>query len=161
MAFNAADDLIRGKDYQIWISSTSAFSADTIIAYGTSCSVSIDADTVEASSKFSCGWKAADAGTAGYTVQSDSLYTEVRGATSFSTLMDLMLSSAPAYWRMGKETSASTCSANTHTLDTTEVYFSGRGIPTSLSLEAASDSFVECSCTITGTGPIEIHRPNG
>lgn len=159
--FSPNVDLVQGKRYQIWISETSGAtpSSGSIIAYGTSCELSVDADTVEASSKFMCGWRAASVGTAGYTVQTDSLFTMNTGATSFATLMDMMINAEGCYWYMGEEQEWSgTCETNTHLLDSTKVYFSGQGIPTSLSLSASADDFVQCSCTITGTGEIEVHK---
>ena len=155
--FNPDENLLRGKDFDVWLYSTSAYTDGSILAYGTNCSLQIDADQIEASTKFSCNFKVAKNGTIGYTLQTDSLYCiNLPGsASSFDDLFDYMLTSSDLYWRIGQESAwTGTCEENPHLLDTGATYYQGQGSPTSLSLEASADDWVQCSCTITGSGAI-------
>ena len=160
--YKGLEDLVNGSNFNLYLydgTAESGITSATPIAYGTSCGIDISSDQITANNKFSCRWADNLAGSASYTINSDSLYTHVSGMTSFGTLMEIMTAADPeeqiVYWAMGPEKAwTGTCETNTHELDTDAVYYYGKGLITSLSMEAAVDDVCSCSTTITGSGAI-------
>lgn len=147
-------NLMRGDQFQIWVYTGTTSANTEIIAYGTSCSLNVESETVTASSKYSCRWNEATAGNASWTVNSDSLYCDT-GAT-FEELMEMMLDGDPVGVIIGQESGhTGSCETNPHRLDTAKPYFVGKAIPTSLTLEASTNEFATVSATFTGSGALE------
>lgn len=161
MAWNTNNDLINGDKLLLYITS-----ANTVVAYATSCSLQVDQETIDSSSKFSCRWQSALAGRCSYTISADALYckasnADANSAVSFDGLMALMLEGESVNWVIGQEsgvTSATTCENNPHVLDTTKPYYSGKGLITSLSLEAGNNEIATSSISMTGDGEITPHN---
>ena len=160
MAWNTNNDLINGDKLLLYLTS-----GKTVVAYATSCSVQIDQETIDTSSKFSCKWNATLGGRCSYTISADALYCNAANADansgiSFDGLMKLMLEGEAIDWYIGQEsgvTSATTCENNPHVLDTNKPYYSGKAVITSLSLEAGNNEIASSSISMTGSGEITPH----
>lgn len=149
--WNQNSDVIQGNNLLLYLTS-----AHTVLAYGTSCSLQIDSETVDTSSKFSCKWSDALGGKANYTINADALYSSNQDGISFDTLIEMMVKGDQVEWYLGEEEAWSgTCATNPHTLDTGSTYYNGKAIITSTSLEAGMDEAVSCSITMQGCGPVE------
>lgn len=163
MSWNVSNDLVKGDNLLLYLVSgdTVTSGASKVLAYATSCSVQIDSESVDVSSKFSCKWNAAMGGRAGYQISADALYTQATSATansavSFDVLMELMVAGNPVNWVIGQEQAfTGECADNPHVLDTTKPYYYGSASITSLSLEAGNNEIATCSISMSGNGPIE------
>ena len=152
-------DLIQGDKLNLWIVTGSTEGGYDVLAYATSCSVQVDQETIDTSSKFSCRWNATRGGRSSYTISADALYTNATGVTSFDTLLDLMLGDKNVKWAIGQEveykvTDTNTCEDNPHTLDTSKMYYTGEALISSVSLEAGNNEIASCSISMTGSGAI-------
>ena len=149
--WNENADLIHGDNLLLYLTS-----GKTVLAYATSCSLQVDADTIDTSSKFSCKWQSNMGGKAGYTISADALYTNNESGVSFDDLLVMQVSGEGVEWYMGQESAwTGTCETNPHALDTTKTYFNGKAIVTSVSLEAGNNEIASCSITLTGPGEIQ------
>lgn len=153
-------DLIQGDRLNLWlITGSTSGSGYDVLAYATSCSVQVDQETIDTSSKFSCRWNATMGGRASYTISADALYTNATGVTSFDTLLALMLDGKNVKWAIGQEQDYTVddehaCEDNPHTLDTTKPYYTGEAIISSVSLEAGNNEIASCSISMTGSNSI-------
>lgn len=158
MAWNVANDLVKGDSLLLYLVSGSS---NEVLAYATSCSVQIDSESLDTSSKFSCKWNSVMGGRASYSISADALYTNASSASannavSFDVLMDLMVLGNPVNWVIGQEAAFSgSCENNPHTLDSSKPHYTGSASITSLSLEAGNNEIATCSITMSGNGPIE------
>ena len=147
--------LVRGNEFSLYLTQ-----GKTVIAYATSCSLQVDSETIDTSSKFSCKWASNLGGNASYTISADALYCQNIGSgVSFDTLLKYMVSGEQVSWYMGEEQdySGSSCADNPHTLDTGSTYYNGKAVITSVSLEAGNNEIASCSITLTGAGEIQIN----
>ena len=147
--------LVRGNEFSLYLTQ-----GKTVIAYATSCSLQVDSETIDTSSKFSCKWASNLGGNASYTISADALYCQNIGSgVSFDTLLKYMVSGKQVSWYMGEEQdySGSSCADNPHTLDTGSTYYNGKAVITSVSLEAGNNEIASCSITLTGAGEIQIN----
>lgn len=148
-------DLVRADDLYFYVTSS-----NTVVAFSTSCSLQVDGETIDSSNKMSCKWVSNLAGKNSYSVSVDALYTQNTGLTSFDKLMEIMISGAAIDWAIGvAQAFTGTCENNTFALDTSKVYYSGKGLITSLSLNGGNNEVASCSMTVTGSGGITIHKP--
>ena len=162
MAWNVSNDLVKGDSLLLYLVSgdTVTTGASKVLAYATSCSVQIDSESIDTSSKFSCKWNSNMGGRASYTISADALYcqagsAESNNAVSFDVLMELMVAGLPVNWVIGQEAASDAeCSSNPHTLDTSKPYYHGSAAITSLSLEAGNNEIATCSISMSGNGPI-------
>lgn len=149
--WNENSDLIHGDNLLLYLTS-----GKTVVAYSTSCSLQVDSDTIDTSSKFSCKWQSNMGGKAGYTISADALYSSNEDGISFDDLLAFMVSGEQVEWYMGQESAwTGTCETNPHTLDTAKTYYNGKAVVTSVSLEAGNNEIASCSITLTGAGEIE------
>lgn len=149
--WNQAEDIILGDKLNLYLTS-----GQTILAYSTNASLSIESETIDVSSKFSCRWNSNLNGKASYTITADALYCKKEGAMSFDTLLDLMLVGEPVEWYLGQEEDfEGACEENPHTLDTSKPFKTGKAVITSLSLDASQGEIASCSTTLTGAGEIQ------
>ena len=155
--WNENDQLVHGDELLLYL-----VDSGTVLAYATSCSIQIDAESIDTSSKFSCKWASAMGGKAGYTISADALYAQnLSGGTnssavSFDTIMEMMVRGDQVNWYMGTEQAwTGSCEENPHILDTTATYYNGKAVVTSCSLEAGNNEIASCSITMTGAGPIQ------
>lgn len=152
-------DLIQGDRLNLWLITGATEGGYDVLAYATSCSVQVDQETIDTSSKFSCRWNATMGGRASYTISADALYTNATGVTSFDTLIALMLDGKNVKWAIGQEAEYTVddthaCEDNPHTLDTAKPYYTGEAIISSVSLEAGNNEIASCSISMTGSNSI-------
>lgn len=149
--WNENVDLIMGDSLLLYLTS-----GKTVVAYATSCSLQVDAETIDTSSKFSCKWQSNMGGKAGYTINADALYCNNASGISFDKLLEMMVSGEQVEWYIGEEAAHSgSCESNPHTLDTAKTYYNGKAVVTSCSLEAGNNEIATCSITMTGAGEIQ------
>ena len=146
--------LVRGNEFSLYLTK-----GKTVIAYATSCSLQVDSETIDTSSKFSCKWASNLGGNASYTISADALYCQNNeSGVSFDTLLKYMVSGEQVSWYMGEEVDHDgPCVDNPHTLDTGSTYYNGKAVITSVSLEAGNNEIASCSITLTGAGEIQIN----
>lgn len=156
--WNINTDTIQSNQYMLYVAEipTTGTPQYKVLGYGKSNGLNLSQDSSEASSKFSCAWKANQATRIGYQVTADSLYcTNETDASSFDTLVAMMVKQENIAWALGQAADHNgTCDTNPFTLDTTKDYYNGIGLITSLDLNAEEDSVVSCSVTIDGSGEI-------
>ena len=148
--YDVNSHLVLGEEMYLYVTS-----ANTPVAFATSCSVQIDGETIDTSNKMSGRWNSNLAGKNSYTISTDALYTQETGLFSFDKLMEKMISGgndAKLEWTIGK---AKDYANEDYELDTTKPYYTGVGFITSLSLNAGNNEVANCSITITGSGAIE------
>ena len=152
--WNEHAQLVNGDNFLLYLTS-----GKTVVAYATSCSLQVDSETIDTSSKFSCKWASNMGGKASYTISADALYCQnTEGAISFDTLLEYMVKGEQIEWYMGEESAhTGTCDTNPHTLDTTKTYYNGKAVVTSVSLEAGNNEIASCSITLTGAGEIQLN----
>lgn len=152
--WNENAQLINGDNFLLYLTS-----GHTVVAYATSCSLQVDSETIDTSSKFSCKWASNMGGKASYTISADALYCQdVEGAISFDKLLEFMVSGEQIEWYMGEEEDyTGSCETNPHTLDTTKTYYNGKAVVTSVSLNAGNNEIASCSISLTGAGEIQIN----
>jgi hypothetical protein len=144
-------DLIHGDSLLLYLTS-----GKTVVAYATSCSLQVDAETIDTSSKFSCKWSSNMGGKAGYQISADALYSSNASGISFDSLLEMMVKGEQVEWYMGEEQAwTGSCETNPHTLDTSKTYYNGKAVVTSCSLEAGNNEIASCSITMTGAGEIQ------
>ena len=149
--WNSNSDLLLGDKILLYLTS-----GKTVVAYATSCSLQVDGETIDTSSKFSCKWQNNLGGRNSYTISADALYSSNESGVSFDDLLAMQIKGEQVEWYMGQEAAHSgTCETNPHTLDTSKTYFNGKAIVTSVSLEAGNNEIASCSITLTGAGEIE------
>lgn len=155
-AYDVNTQLLLGEEMYLYVTS-----ANTPVAFATSCSVQIDGETIDTSNKMSGRWNSNLAGKNSYTISTDALYTQAEGLYSFDALMKKMISGgsdAKLEWTIGK---AKDYANNDYELDTTKPHYKGIGFITSLSLNAGNNEVCSCSITITGSGAIEHNEGTG
>ena len=147
--------LVRGNEFSLYLTS-----GKTVIAYATSCSLQVDSETIDTSSKFSCKWASNLGGNASYTISADALYCQNNeSGVSFDTLLEYMVKGDQIDWYMGEEKAyKGPCADNPHELDTNSTYYNGKAIVTSVSLEAGNNEIATCSITLAGAGEILINN---
>ena len=166
--YNAKQDTIQGDRIMLFVeknidgSSTGEAAATTLypIAFGTSCSVEITADTIDTSNKMGGNWKNTLAGQLGWTVSCDALLSKASGHMSFETLKQIMSARRPIVVVLGKvadtdeEFKAAAEAGYALEADDT-IYVKGSAVITSLSLNAGGGSEIaSCSITLTGDGEL-------
>jgi predicted secreted protein len=149
--YDVNTQLVLGEEMYLYVTS-----ANTPVAFATSCSVQIDGETIDTSNKMSGRWNSNLAGKNGYTISADALYTQETGLYSFDSLMEKMIAGGKLEWVIGKATDYKN---GNYELDTTKPYYSGTGFVTSLSLNAGNNEVASSSITITGSGAIELKKP--
>lgn len=149
--WNENNDLIHGDSFLLYLTS-----GKTVVAYATSCSLQVDSETIDTSSKFSCKWQSNMGGKASYSISADALYCSNTDGISFDRLLEFMVQGEQIEWYMGEEADHDgSCETNPHTLDTTKTYYNGKAVVTSVSLEAGNNEIATCSITLTGAGEIQ------
>ena len=149
--WNENADLIHGDSFLLYLTS-----GKTVVAYATSCSLQVDSETIDTSSKFSCKWQSNMGGKASYTISADALYCSNTDGISFDKLLEFMVKGEQIEWYMGEEAEHDgPCETNPHTLDTEKTYYNGKAVVTSVSLEAGNNEIASCSITLTGAGEIQ------
>jgi hypothetical protein len=148
------NDLIHGDRLLLYLTKNKK-----VVAYATSCSIQVDSETIDTSSKFSCKWASAMGGKASYTISADALYCNNENGISFDTLLEYMVEGKQVSWYIGEEVydenNPLPCDENPHTLNTGATFYNGMAVVSSCSLEAGNNEIATCSITLTGAGEIK------
>lgn len=148
--YNASVDQLTGDKVMLFIhEGEDGGGKDVPIAYGTSCSVEVSAETIDTTSKMSGNWKEFLTGQLSYTISSDSLVSFAAGHYSFAKLMELMAARAPVKFKLGKWQE----SAGEYTVSGSIV--EGEGVITQLSMTAGQGSEI-CTASFSMTGLGEL-----
>ena len=171
--YNAKQLTIQGDRIMLYVekridglSDGSAQATDLFpIAFGTSCSVEISADTIDTSNKMGGNWKNTLAGQLGWTVSCDALLSKASGHMSFETLKQIMAARRPIVVILGKvadtDEQFQQAAGAGYVLDENDtVYVRGSAVITQLSLNAGGGSEIaSCSITLTGDGALSESTP--
>ena len=165
MAWAVNTDLIKGNDMWLYLvdlqgsAMTSGMVSDAkVLAYSQSCSLEINADTLDVTTKLACRWNAVLPGNASYTVSSDNLYclqssAQANSAFTVDDLFDAMVKGDNIGWILAQD-SSETC-GTVGGPDTTKPFYFGEGAITSLSITAGNNEICTSSLTITGSGEVK------
>lgn len=150
MAYKASVDQLTGDKVMLFIhEGEDVGGKDVPIAYGTSCSVEVSAETIDTTSKMSGNWKEFLTGQLSYTISSDSLTSFAEGHYSFAKLMELMVARAPVKFKLGKWSE----SGGDYSLESAIV--EGEGVITQLTMTAGQGSEI-CTSSFSMTGLGEL-----
>lgn len=165
MAWAVNTDLIKGNDMWLYLvdlqgsAMTSGMVADAkVLAYSQSCSLEINADTLDVTTKLACRWNAVLPGNASYTVSSDNLYclrssAQANSAFTVDDLFDAMVKGDNIGWILAQDSSDECGTVGGP--DTTKPYYYGEGAITSLSITAGNNEICTSSLSITGSGEVK------
>lgn len=168
MAWSVNGDLVKGNDMFLYLvdigdsaMTSGMVSSAKVIAYATSCSLQVDADTLDVTSKFSCRWNAVVPGNASYTVSTDALYCKkanaaANDAMTIDDLFDAMVEGKNIGWVMAQD-SKDDAECEPEGPDLTQPYYWGEAAITSLSIEAGNNEIVSSSISLTGSGPVNYN----
>lgn len=144
-SYNVNTDLVRGNDLMIYYKPTSGTTVP--IAFAKSVDLSISADSIDTSNKMSGKFKSNLQGQISYTVNSDFLYTQATGDTSFDTMLSVMLTGGTVEFVIGTTTDSTTFSL-------TKGLYTGTASIASLSLKAEDNGIASCSISMNGSGAL-------
>ena len=165
MAWSANNDLIKGNDLWLYLvelgdsAMTSGMVATAkVLAYSQSCSLEVNADTLDVTTKLACRWNATLPGNASYTVSSDNLYclksaAEENSAFTVDHLFDAMVKGDNIGWVLAQD--SSTECGTVGGPDTSKPYYYGEGSITSLSITGGNNEIATSSLSITGSGEVK------
>lgn len=127
------------------------------IAFTTTCSLSINGDSIDVSNKMDGVWSAAKMGKMGWTVSSSNLLAEKTETTTgfltdFDYFYDKMVTRKPFKMRFGRITDIAT---RDFTLNTSKTYYEGSSYMTSCELNADNGSAISMSVELTGCGELK------
>lgn len=144
MAYNQATDLLRGNHVFIYVDNKP-------IAYAKSTTLSLSADSIDVTSKFSGQFKSALQGQISYTISSDFLFTNVdtatSGSTSFDSLMATMISAGTVTVVIGT-------SANSTTFALDKGLYTGVCSIKSLDMKTDDKDVASCSVQLEGVSAL-------
>lgn len=171
--WSANNDLIKGNDMWLYLvilgesgMTSGAVSTANVLAYSQSCSLEINADTLDITTKLNCRWNAVLPGNGSYTISSDNLYCKqaVASANSAYTVDDLfeaMVAGDNVGWVMAVDQSADTDECGQvlgpDVSGKYPVYY-GEAAITSLSITAGNNEICTSSITLTGSGQPEKYQ---
>ena len=163
MAWSVNNDLIKGNDLNLYLvdlgtggtMTSSMISSAKVIAYAQSCSLEINADTLDVTSKLSCRWNATLPGNGSYTVSSDSLYclqsaAAANGAVTIDDLFEDMIDGYNVGWVIAQD-SSDECGTVSGP-DTSKPHYYGEAAITSLSITGGNNEIASSSISLTGSG---------
>lgn len=171
MAWNANSDLIVGNDLWLYLvdlgdgasavpmTYTLATGATAeALAYATSCSFEMTADTLEGASKMSCRFNVSRAGQGSYTVNADALYCVQANAAAndCKTVDDLFskyIKGSNVGWVMAVDKSRDKGNCGTvEGPDSTYPIYWGEASVASLSITGGNNEIASTSISLTGSG---------
>lgn len=136
-----------------------------VVAYAQSCSLEINADTLDVTSKLSCRWNAVMPGNGSYTVNSDSLYCKQSAASAnnaytIDDLYEQMVDGENIGWIMALDKSYFDDNAQCGEIQgpytgSAATYYYGEAAITSLSITAGNNEICSSSISLTGSGKPE------
>ena len=147
ITFDVNSDLVISDDLNLYL-----LEGEKILAFATSCTLELSADSIDTSNKLSPSWATTLQGKSSYTISADALFTSKEGAMSFDELMKAMIARKPIQWAMGYATDIAN---GNYDLDTSKNNYKGKANVTSCSLNAGNNECASCSISLTGNGAID------
>lgn len=129
------------------------------VAFAKSCSIEIQADTIDTSNKMSLNWKEFLTSKLSYSISCDALVTYSPSADSgdplskvytYADLLNAMVERNPIEFKVAKT------AENDDTYAAEVEYFSGSAIITNLSLSAPAEDLCTCSISLQGSGELSV-----
>lgn len=167
MAWSVNNDLINGNDMWLYLvdlgtggtMTSGMVQSAKVLAYSQSCSLEVNADTLDVTTKLSCRWNAVKPGNASYTVSSDNLYclkanAEANDAMTIDDLFQYLVDGENIGWVLAQDSSDDCGTVGGP--DTTRPYYFGEAAVTSLSITAGNNEIVSSSITLTGSGEVKF-----
>lgn len=144
---------IKGGDMMLFIGGKA-------IAFATSHTLSISADTQDTSNKDEGGgdWASQEVGMLSWTASSENMFSADGNGNNYDDLFDLMVNktTVEAVFAMKKETAEDVPEAGwTHLQSTTAPAYSGKVVITSLELNAPNGEYATYSVQFTGVGELK------
>ena len=171
MAWNANTDLIKGNDFWLYLielgdsaMTSGMVSTSKVVAYSQSCSLEINADTLDITTKLACRWNAVLPGNASYTINSDNLYCRQASASAndaytVDDLFEAMVEGDNIGWVLAEDSSEDCDTVGGPDTSAGKVYYWGEAAITSLSITAQNNEICSSSLTLTGSG--KPHQETG
>lgn len=125
------------------------------IAFGTSCNIDINADTLDSTNKMSGNWKEALVGQLGWTVGSESLMSIKDGHLSFSKLKSIFLKRDPVVVVLGQSVPKDETADGADEFALKTEFVKGKAVITQLSITAQTGQFCTCSIQMQGCGALD------
>ena len=150
--YDESKDLIRGEELLIYVND----GAKTLpIAFASSHSLSLSADTIDTSNKMSGRWKAAISGQLGWQLTAEALLSKGTGHLSFQTLAKLMAKGSPVEVVIANAKTVVAPEDDAFAIDATKKWYSGTAFITSLDKKADKGAICSSSITLQGTGALK------
>lgn len=130
-------------------------------AYAKSAKMQINVATVDTSNKFDGVWGSVIAGKRGYTINSESLLTEQKGAQSYHDLIKAMIDGTPLDFQFGTMKSSVDDDGNMTgvAIDTTFPNYKGKVLLTSIDITSEQGAVATNSMQGTGSGKLTTVDP--
>lgn len=125
------------------------------IAFGTSCNIDINADTLDSTNKMSGNWKEALVGQLGWTAGSESLMSKKEGHLSFKTLKSIFLKRQPITVVLGQSVTKEEDAEGAVEFALKDEFVRGQAVITQLSMTAQTGQFCTCSIQLQGHGALD------
>lgn len=137
---------IKGEELMLFLSGAS-------IAYATNHTLTINGDTTDTSNKDegSGGWASSEVSQLSWSCTSDNLYADSGSGKTYADLFTLMVAKTPITCVFAQKTSASISATTGWTAGSG---WTGKGVITSLELQAQNGEYATYSVTITGVGAL-------
>ena len=132
---------------------------DKPVAFAKSCSIEIQADTIDTSNKMSLNWKEFLTSKLSYTISCDSLVTYKATAEgtdplskvyTYADLLDAMVARDLVTFKIAKT------AENDESYAAETEYFTGTAIITNLSLSAPAEDLCTCTISLQGSGELIV-----
>ena len=151
MANYNSDNLIKGDELFVYVK-TGTGSTDTDytpIAYSTSCSLNITADSIDTSNKMAGVWASALAGKLSWTISTEALMSY--DSTGYGYFFDKLAARTPFLIKFGQTTNLS---EGDFTMNTGKTYYTGQAYCTSCNLTADNGGVCTMSIEFQGDGAL-------
>lgn len=146
------EDIFRGQLF--------LFVDDQPIAYAKTAALNVTSTEVDVSNKMMGGWEASLYGKNGYTISSDSLYTQKEGQLSYDALLDKLIKKETVSFFLGQVIKTEeTNTGGKFAKDLTKKNYTGTAMITSLDLTSDDGEIATCSTSLKGVGALVPNDP--
>lgn len=151
MASYNSDQLLKGDELFVYVKtgSTTGNTDYAPIAYSTSCSLNISADSIDTSNKMAGVWASALAGKLSWTISTEALMSYDN--TGYSYFFDKLVDRTPFLIKFGQVTNLA---SGDFTMNASKVYYTGQAYCTSCNLTADNGGVCTMSIEFTGDGAL-------
>lgn len=149
--YKEATDTVLGEELLLYISTGGSLQP---VAFASSHTLSMSADTIDTSNKMSGAWKAGVAGQIGWSISAEALVSRAVGHMSFATLADLMAKRKPIEVYIAERKATPLETEDPFAADIAKTWTSGTAYITSLDKKADRGAICTSSITLQGTGAL-------